>query len=58
LLERIEPYLPSREVVDVLSENPSDLKQCRCWELVCILWYAQRFLYGASVGQEVSRRED
>src|SRR5688572_4678 len=48
---------PWREVVDDFGADPGDFQERHYKEFVTFLPYVQRFLYGASVGQEASRRD-
>jgi hypothetical protein len=55
-LEEI-PDNPWREVVDKFSADPAEFQERHYKEFVTFLPYVQRFLYGAKVGQESSRRD-
>ena len=46
-----------REVVDKFSSDPAEFQERHYKEFVTFLPYVQRFLYGARVGQESSRRD-
>ena len=47
-----------REVVDEFCADPADFQERHYKQFVTFLPYVQRFLYGASVGQEASRRDE
>jgi hypothetical protein len=46
-----------REVADEFIDDPARFQERHYKEFVTFLPYAQRFLYGSSVGQEASRRD-
>lgn len=55
-LEELTVGNPWREVVDAFGADPGDFHERLYKEFVTFLPYVQRFLYGANVGQETSRR--
>jgi hypothetical protein len=56
-LEAVTTANAWREVVESFGADASDFKERQYKEFVTFLPYVQRFLYGASVGQEASRRD-
>lgn len=57
-LEKTPLGNPWREVIDKFCADPAEFQERHYKEFVTFLPYVQRFLYGASVGQEASRRDD
>jgi hypothetical protein len=57
VLEKLGSSSPWREVADEFCADPGEFQERHYREFVTFLPYAQRFLYGSSVGQEASRRD-
>jgi hypothetical protein len=56
-LEKLSAGNAWREVMDEFGTDPGEFQERHYKEFITFLPYVQRFLYGANVGQEVSRRD-
>jgi hypothetical protein len=57
VLDKLGASSPWREVADEFCADPGEFQERHYREFVTFLPYAQRFLYGSSVGQEASRHD-
>jgi CorA-like Mg2+ transporter protein len=56
-LEKVGPGNPWREVSDEFCADPQQFRERTYKKFVTFLPYVQRFMHGASVGQEAARRD-